>query len=53
MGSDASYKELDAEAAEVEVGCEGLLALETFQGSRTPVTDPLQRGALVVCQKEP
>ena len=47
VGTGASYPELDAEAVEVPVGCDGLLALETFQGSRTPVTDPLQRGALV------
>lgn len=26
---------------------QGLLALETFQGARTPVTSPQQRGALV------
>lgn len=47
VGPGVSYAELDTEAADVPVGCEGLLALETFQGSRTPVTDPLQRGALV------
>lgn len=44
---DASYKELDDDAAAIPPGCEGLVALETFQGSRTPVTDPLQRGALL------
>ena len=44
---EASYKELDEAAAGIPPGCEGLVALETFQGSRTPVTDPLQRGALV------
>lgn len=42
-----SYQMLDAEAADVSPGADGLLALETFQGARTPVTDPLQRGALV------
>lgn len=42
-----SYQTLDAEAAAVPAGCEGLLCLETFQGSRTPRTDPLARGALV------
>ena len=47
FGGEMSYKELDAEAEAVSAGCEGLLAIETFQGSRTPVTDPLQRGALV------
>jgi ribulose-phosphate 3-epimerase len=44
---DATYKELDDDAATIPPGCEGLVALETFQGSRTPVTDPLQRGALL------
>jgi len=42
-----SYETLDNEAAQVPPGAEGLVALETFQGSRTPVTDPLARGALV------
>ena len=34
-----SYASLDAEAALLPIGAEGLLAIETFQGSRTPVTD--------------
>jgi ribulose-phosphate 3-epimerase len=42
-----TYEELDKAAAKVAPGCDGLVALETFQGSRTPVTDPLARGALV------
>eukprot|EP01041_Mallomonas_annulata_P012183 gene12183-25579_t len=42
-----SYKELDDEASQVPIGAEGLIALETFQGSRTPVTDALARGALL------
>ena len=41
------YKTLDDEAAKIQPGCDGLIALETFQGSRTPITDPLARGALV------
>mmetsp|Transcript_13594 Transcript_13594/g.25534 ORF Transcript_13594/g.25534 Transcript_13594/m.25534 type:complete len:636 (-) Transcript_13594:6882-8789(-) len=41
------YSTLDQEAAQIEPGCDGLVALETFQGARTPVTDPLARGALV------
>ncbi|KAG7338596.1 FGGY family carbohydrate kinase [Nitzschia inconspicua] len=45
--SDLEYKYLDAEADQISPGCDGLIALETFQGSRTPVTDPLARGALV------
>jgi ribulose-phosphate 3-epimerase len=45
--SALSYAELDAEAADVPPGADGLVALETFQGSRTPVTDPMARGAFV------
>ena len=44
---EVSYKELDEDASAIPPGCDGLVALETFQGSRTPVTDPLQRGALL------
>ena len=44
---DLDYKTLDEEASKIRPGSDGLIALETFQGSRTPVTDPLARGALV------
>lgn len=44
---DLDYQILDDEAASISPGSDGLIALETFQGSRTPVTDPLARGALV------
>jgi ribulose-phosphate 3-epimerase len=47
FGGDVSYKTLDAEAAGIPPGSDGLVALETFQGSRTPITDPLARGALM------
>lgn len=47
FGTDISYKVLDDEAAKVPPGSDGLIALETFQGSRTPVTDPLARGAML------
>jgi ribulose kinase len=40
-----SYKVLDDEAAAIPPGSDGLVALETWQGSRTPHTDPLARGA--------
>jgi ribulose-phosphate 3-epimerase len=46
-GADLSYKDLDDAAAIISPGCDGLVALETFQGSRTPETDPLARGALI------
>lgn len=45
--SERSYEELDEAAAKIEPGSGGLVVLETFQGSRTPVTDPLARGALL------
>ena len=44
---DMNYESLDAEAAVTAPGSEGLLALVSFQGSRTPVTDPYARGALM------
>ena len=42
-----SFATLDAEAERAPPGADGLLCLETFQGSRTPETDPRARGALV------
>ena len=33
-----SLSQLDSEAEGVPVGAEGLMCLETFQGSRTPIT---------------
>jgi ribulose kinase len=45
--SDVGYDTLNAEAAAVPPGCEGLSCLDHFQGNRTPHTDPLSRGALV------
>lgn len=42
-----SYSELDLLASQVPPGSDGLVALATFQGSRTPVTDPLARGAFI------
>lgn len=47
FGDSLDFKELDNEASVVPPGCHGLVALETFQGSRTPTTDPLARGALL------
>ena len=44
---ELSYKKLDDEAACIAPGSDGLIALETFQGSRTPVTDARARGALI------
>lgn len=46
-GGDLSYKQLDDEASGVAIGSDGLMCIETFQGSRTPVTDPLARGSFL------
>lgn len=40
-------RRLDEEASLLPIGSEGVCCLETFQGSRTPTTDPLARGALL------
>eukprot|EP00429_Kryptoperidinium_foliaceum_P017639 CAMPEP_0176044908 /NCGR_PEP_ID=MMETSP0120_2-20121206/22290_1 /TAXON_ID=160619 /ORGANISM="Kryptoperidinium foliaceum, Strain CCMP 1326" /LENGTH=805 /DNA_ID=CAMNT_0017378313 /DNA_START=309 /DNA_END=2726 /DNA_ORIENTATION=+ len=45
--SELSYQELDCEASAIPPGSDGLVALETFQGSRTPITDPMAKGALL------
>ena len=42
-----SYNFYFWKAANIPPGSDGLVALETFQGSRTPVTDPLARGCLI------
>ena len=44
---EISLPQLDAEAELLPVGAEGVGMLETLQGSRTPVTDPRARGALL------
>ena len=41
-----SFDTLNAQAAQIEPGCEGLLVLDHFQGNRTPYTDALSRGAI-------
>ncbi len=40
------FETLNAEAAALPPGAEGLLAVDHFQGNRTPHTDPLARGAI-------
>lgn len=42
-----SLRELDDAAAAIPPGANGLLALDHFQGNRTPHTDPLSRGAIL------
>ena len=41
-----SYAELDAGAAQIPAGSEGLLLLPYFLGEKTPIFDPLARGVL-------
>lgn len=43
---DVPYDVLDAEAAALPPGADGVLAVDHFQGNRTPHTDPLARGAV-------
>jgi ribulokinase len=47
LGEGVSYEALNAEAARVAPGCEGLVVQDHFQGNRTPHTDARSRGALV------
>ena len=46
FGGDVSFDDLEAEAAALPVGAAGPCALETFQGARTPETDPGVGGPL-------
>ena len=45
-GSRFSYQELDDLATRLPPGSEGLVALDFFQGSRTPFKDPAARGGV-------
>jgi ribulose kinase len=47
VGCGLSAAELDRDAALIAPGCDGLLAIDTWQGSRTPDRDPRRRGAFV------
>lgn len=40
------YEVLDEKAAQVPAGSEGLVVLDYWQGNRTPLRDPLVRGAI-------
>lgn len=46
VGGDWSYEALNAEAAALPPGSEGVLVQDHFQGNRTPHTDALSRGAI-------
>jgi ribulose kinase len=45
FAADTPWEALNAAAAAVPPGCEGLRALDHFQGNRTPWVDPHARGA--------
>lgn len=47
FAENMDFDELSAEADAVPPGAEGLLAMDHFQGNRTPHTDPLARGAIM------
>jgi xylulokinase len=44
---DSSYAALDAEAAQLPAGSEGLILLPYFLGEKTPIHDPLARGVVM------
>ena len=46
-GGPLDFDRLNAEAAELPPGAEGLIVQDHFQGNRTPHTDPESRGAIV------
>ncbi len=47
IGAGASLADLDAEAAQVEPGSGGVVALPYFLGEKTPINDPEATGAFV------
>lgn len=47
MNGTMDMEALNAKAAALEPGAEGLLVQDHFQGNRTPYTDALSRGAIV------
>lgn len=46
LDGGVGYEQLNAEAAVLPPGSEGLVLLDHFQGNRTPYTDPNSRGVL-------
>jgi ribulose kinase len=46
-GGTLDLAALNAQAAALPPGAEGLLVIDHFQGNRTPHTDPLARGAII------
>lgn len=46
FAAETGFEELNASAAALPPGAEGLVVLDHFQGNRTPYTDALSRGAI-------
>jgi len=46
-GGTLDLEAMNARAAALEPGADGLIVQDHFQGNRTPYTDPLSRGAIV------
>ena len=46
LGDEVTYDSLNADAARLPPGAEGLIVLDHFQGNRTPHTDPNSRGVI-------
>jgi ribulokinase len=46
LGENVGFDVLNAEAARLPPGSNGLIVQDHFQGNRTPHTDPLSRGAI-------
>lgn len=47
QGPQAAFRQMDAQAAQVSPGCDGLLFFPSLLGQRNPVDDPYARGVTV------
>jgi ribulose kinase len=47
LGGTLDFEQMNAKAALLPPGSEGVIVQDHFQGNRTPYTDPLSRGAIV------
>lgn len=47
LGGTLDFDAMNAKAAALPPGAEGVIVQDHFQGNRTPYTDPLSRGAIV------
>lgn len=46
-GGSFDFAEMNAKAAALSPGADGLIVQDHFQGNRTPYTDPMSRGAII------